>query len=49
MLGVGIMERGFLNFPTSFDVDGFTFVWDAEASQTASIFLTKGIEFMYYC
>ena len=39
MLGVGIMERKCLNFPTSFDVDGFPFLLDAGGSQLVSVFL----------
>lgn len=39
------MEReGVLNFPTSFDVDGFTFAWDAGTFQLVSVFLTEGID-----
>lgn len=40
------MERGFLNFPIDFEVDGFTFAWDAGAFQIVSVFLTKRIDFL---
>lgn len=43
VLSVEVMVGTVLNFPTDFDVSGFTFAQSAEVSELVSGFLTKGI------